>query len=139
MPFDLDERLSRDCYKLGKLGFCRVLLMNNAAVPWFILVPETDVTEVCELGPDEQTLLWSEVNAVADFVRNHHTIDKLNIAAIGNIVRQLHVNVVGRRVDDYCWPGVVWGEPAQQTYSEDEVVVIRDLFTAELKELSKCE
>jgi diadenosine tetraphosphate (Ap4A) HIT family hydrolase len=139
MPFDLDERLSRDCYELGKLGFCRVLLMNNAAVPWFILVPETDMTEVCELAPDEQTLLWSEVNAVAGFVRNHHAIDKLNIAAIGNIVRQLHVHVVGRRLDDYCWPGVVWGEPAQQTYSEDEVVVIRDSFTVELKELSQCE
>ena len=59
MPFKLDERLSRDCFELGRLDFCRVLLMNNAAVPWFVLVPESNVTEICDLSDDEQALLWS--------------------------------------------------------------------------------
>jgi diadenosine tetraphosphate (Ap4A) HIT family hydrolase len=136
MPFKLDERLSRDCFELGRLDFCRLLLMNNAAVPWFVLVPETNVTEICELSADEQALLWSEVNRVAAYVRSDFSVDKLNIGAIGNIVSQLHVHVVGRRQDDYCWPGVVWGSQWEQKYTESEVTQLRDTMAATLKELT---
>jgi diadenosine tetraphosphate (Ap4A) HIT family hydrolase len=136
MPFDLDERLSRDCFELGRLDFCRLLLMNNAAVPWLVLVPETNVTEICDLSADEQALLWSEVNRVAAYVRSDFSVDKLNIGAIGNIVSQLHVHVVGRRQDDYCWPGVVWGSQWEQKYTESEVTQLRDTMAATLKELT---
>jgi len=103
MNVTLDPRLQKDCFVLGKLELCQLLLMNNAAFPWFVLVPETTQIEVCDLTGSEQTLLWEEVNSIAEFVRANFQIDKLNIGAIGNVVSQLHVHVVGRREDDYCW------------------------------------
>jgi diadenosine tetraphosphate (Ap4A) HIT family hydrolase len=124
MAFVLDSRLQEDCFVLGRLEFCQLLLMNNAALPWFILVPTTSVTEVCDLTNSEQTLLWEEVNRVAEFVRTNFQIDKLNIGAIGNVVSQLHVHVVGRREDDYCWPGVVWGSAAEELYTDEEVAAV---------------
>jgi diadenosine tetraphosphate (Ap4A) HIT family hydrolase len=117
---ELDPRLKSDCLELGNTGLCRLLLMNNRHLPWFILVPDTPCTEVCELDPDEQGRLWAEVNSIARFVRREFSPDKLNIAAIGNVVSQLHVHVVGRFTDDYCWPGVVWGAPGADSYPATE-------------------
>jgi diadenosine tetraphosphate (Ap4A) HIT family hydrolase len=129
----LDPRLQQDCFVLGKLEFCQLLLMNNAAIPWFILVPVTSVTEVCDLTSSEQTMLWAEVNSVAEYVRSSYKIDKLNIGAIGNVVSQLHVHVVGRREDDYCWPGVVWGSAIENLYTDDEVAAVVSSVTENLK------
>ena len=133
MAFVLDSRLQEDCFVLGRLEFCQLLLMNNAALPWFILVPTTSVTEVCDLTNSEQTLLWEEVNRVAEFVRTNFQIDKLNIGAIGNVVSQLHVHVVGRREDDYCWPGVVWGSAAEELYTDEEVAAVVSVAAENLK------
>jgi diadenosine tetraphosphate (Ap4A) HIT family hydrolase len=129
----LDSRLQEDCLVLGRLDFCQLLLMNNAAIPWFILVPATSETEVCDLKSSEQTMLWEEVNTVAEFVRTNFQIDKLNIGAIGNVVSQLHVHVVGRREDDYCWPGVVWGSAAEKQYTNDEVAAVVSVAAENLK------
>jgi diadenosine tetraphosphate (Ap4A) HIT family hydrolase len=134
MAFELDSKLQEDCFVLGRLEFCQLLLMNNAALPWFILVPTTSVTEVCDLTNSEQTLLWEEVNSVAEFVRANFQIDKLNIGAIGNVVSQLHVHVVGRREDDYCWPGVVWGSTAEKLYTDEEVAAVISDAAENLKE-----
>lgn len=123
--FELDARLQQDCFAIGRLKFCHLLLLDNAAVPWFILVPETAVTEVCDLDMSQQYVLIEEINAVANFLRAAFTIDKLNVAAIGNIVRQLHVHIVGRRAGDYCWPGVVWGTVPPERYTEQRVAEIR--------------
>jgi diadenosine tetraphosphate (Ap4A) HIT family hydrolase len=123
--FRLDERLQNDCHVLGQLNFCQLLLMDNAAVPWFILVPATGETEICDLSAAEQALLWNEVNTVADFIRSNFSIDKLNIGAIGNVVKQLHVHVIGRRKDDYCWPDVVWGRNNESAYTDAEVAVVK--------------
>ncbi len=122
--FELDPHLAHDCVALGRLGLCRVLLMNNPAVPWFILVPETTATELCDLEAGEQARLLAEINAVSHFVRDHFTVDKLNVASIGNIVRQLHVHVVGRRVEDDYWPGVVWGAASERRYGARAVADI---------------
>lgn len=131
--FELDARLQQDCFRLGQLEFCHVLLLDNAAVPWFVLVPETTVTEVCDLGTTQQYALVQEINAVSTFVRDAFAIDKLNVAAIGNIVRQLHVHVVGRRVGDYCWPGVVWGTVPPERYKEEQLALIRRNVAHKLK------
>lgn len=128
MTFVLDERLQQDCFVLGNFELCQVLLMNNAAVPWFILVPQTNVSEICDLPVAEQAELWSEVRDIAEFVRNTYELDKLNVAAIGNVVSQLHIHVVGRRKDDYCWPDVVWGRPAPEAIDENRAAeVAQDL------------
>jgi diadenosine tetraphosphate (Ap4A) HIT family hydrolase len=124
MAFVLDERLQQDCFVLGNFELCQVLLMNNAAVPWFILVPQTDAKEICDLPVAEQAELWSEVRDIAEFVRNTYELDKLNVAAIGNVVSQLHIHVVGRRKDDYCWPDVVWGRPAPETIDENRAAEV---------------
>ena len=131
--FALDAQLQRDCFVLGRLEFCQLLLMNNAGVPWFILVPETALAEPFDLDASRQALLQAEINAVASFVRESFGTDKLNIATIGNIVSQLHVHVVGRRKNDYCWPGVVWGTVPPERYTDEQLAQIRTNVARKLK------
>jgi diadenosine tetraphosphate (Ap4A) HIT family hydrolase len=131
--FELDARLQQDCFRLGRLEFCHLLLLDNAAVPWFVLVPETGISEICDLQIAQQHVLLQETTAVANFVRQSFVTDKLNIAAIGNIVRQLHVHVVGRRADDYCWPGVVWGTVPPERYTDERLAQIRTNVARNLK------
>ena len=101
--FQLDPQLQKDCIVLGELERSLLLLMNNALLPWFILVPKTDKTELYELADDVQAGVWAEINAVSKFVKDEFCIDKLNVAAIGNVVQQLHIHVIGRQHEDYCW------------------------------------
>lgn len=124
--FVLDPMLARDSFPLGHLAACEIRLMNNAAVPWLLVVPETGVTELCDLSAHERASLSAVVDMTARFVRSEFVVDKLNVAAIGNLVRQLHVHVVGRRNGDYCWPGVVWGTTAPANYAPAEVTRISD-------------
>jgi diadenosine tetraphosphate (Ap4A) HIT family hydrolase len=100
--FELDPRLTNDCLVLGKLNLSLLLLMNNSLVPWFILVPQTSETEVTDLPQPSQAILLEEINLISTFVKTNFQISKLNIAAIGNFVSQLHVHVVGRDPSDYC-------------------------------------
>lgn len=130
--FDLDHRLARDCLVLGKLKLSLLLLMNNSLLPWFILVPQTSVTELTELSPADQASLLEEINLVSSFVKDNFKIPKLNIAAIGNIVSQLHVHVVGRDPSDYCWPNVVWGTKERELYSAERIDEITSAFSEQL-------
>jgi len=108
--FSIHPRLEADCHRLGRLALSHVLLHRNAALPWLILVPEVDVIELCDLAPRERTVLDAEIDRVCALIRSRFAhITKLNVAAIGNLVPQLHVHVIGRHPGDACWPGVVWG------------------------------
>lgn len=122
--FVLHPRLASDCHVLGELECSLVLLMNNALLPWFILVPRVDVIEFCDLAPERQALLLDEINLLCRYVRHDYVVDKLNVAAIGNVVEQLHVHIVGRSRGDYCWPGVVWGAAGHKEYAPGEVADI---------------
>lgn len=127
--FRLHPRLLDDCHRLGRFTLSHVLLHRNAILPWFILVPEVgaEVTELHELGVQERRVLDQEVDVLARFVKPGLGAQKLNIAAIGNIVPQLHVHVVGRSPGDPCWPGVVWGNlPAGPPWPAGEVSAIAD-------------
>jgi diadenosine tetraphosphate (Ap4A) HIT family hydrolase len=119
--FQLNSQLQKDCLVLGELEHSLLLLMNNSLVPWFIVVPKTDKTELHELPDDLQTAVLAEVNAVSCFIKDEFCVDKLNVATIGNVVKQLHIHVIGRREDDYCWPGVVWGRPEKTPYTEQAI------------------
>lgn len=119
--FQLDARLQQDCIVLGELHNSLLLLMNNALLPWFILVPKTDKTELYELPSDMQAGVLSEINAVSRFVKEEFCVDKLNMAAIGNVVQQLHIHIIGRQHEDYCWPGVVWGRSEKTPYTEEAI------------------
>lgn len=130
--FALDARLRADCHVLGRLPLCEVLLLNRAEVPWFILVPRTTPIDLCDLTAAEQGQLLGEVSQLSRVIRQHFAATKLNVAAIGNRVAQLHVHVIGRRTDDPWWPGVVWGQPSSKTYADARVAAIRTLLSAEL-------
>jgi diadenosine tetraphosphate (Ap4A) HIT family hydrolase len=108
--FALDPRLAADTRLVASLPLCDVLLMNDARYPWLILVPRrAGLVEIADLRDDEQAMLWQEVNRAAAALRAVTPCDKLNLGALGNIVRQLHVHVVARVEGDTAWPGPVWG------------------------------
>lgn len=126
MDIELDSRLTNDCIVLGKLDISLLLLMDNSLIPWFILVPETDKTELIDLSHPDQARLLKEINLISSFTRTHFHCTKLNIGAIGNIVSQLHIHIVGRDSSDFCWPGVVWGTKEKQSYRDNQVKEITD-------------
>lgn len=116
--FVLDARLEADTSAVISLPLCEVLLMNDARYPWLILVPRRrGLVEVTDLEAAEQARLWAEVNQASTALRRTSPCDKLNLGALGNIVRQLHVHVVARREGDHAWPGPVWGNGTAVRYT----------------------
>lgn len=133
MPtFTLDHRLVTDCYQLGRLDKADLLLMNNAHFPWLVLVPHTQQTEFFELTNDEQHALLISINALSGFIKQHFSSEKLNIASIGNVVKQLHIHIIGRHHKDLCWPGVVWGTAHSKPYVNTQVKAISDTLAQQL-------
>ena len=125
MSFKLDPRLQNDCFIMNDSEQFFILLMNNSLVPWFILVPKTDKTELYELDKDTQAAIQDKINLLSEFIKQEYQVDKLNIAAIGNIVQQMHVHIIGRYKSDAYWPGVVWGGSEKETYDKKNVVQIK--------------
>lgn len=130
--FKLDARLENDCFRLGRLNNCHLLLLNNSLVPWFILVPETAHTEIYQLPQDQQIVLLDAINLLSTHINNNFKVDKLNVAAIGNIVSQLHIHIVGRHINDFCWPGVVWGAEGKQPYKPEQIETIKSQLIEQL-------
>jgi diadenosine tetraphosphate (Ap4A) HIT family hydrolase len=115
--FALDPRLAADTCPVTSLPLCDVLLMNDVRYPWLILVPRrTGLVEVTDLDTDAQATLWQEINRASAALRAAAPCDKLNLGALGNIVRQLHVHVVARCEGDASWPGPVWGHGKAEPY-----------------------
>ena len=129
--FAIHPQLINDCVLLGRFSCSYVLLMNNAGAPWIILVPQNTVgaTELIDLPHDEQQQLLQEVNLAAGIVKAQPGIEKLNIAALGNIVPQLHLHIVGRSPTDYCWPKLVWASDPGPRYEDEAIAEWRDLFS----------
>ncbi|MBN2718820.1 MAG: HIT family protein [Deltaproteobacteria bacterium] len=127
--FSLDSRLQADCIELTQVNDIHVLLMNNSLLPWFILVPKTPHIELHQLPEAQFQHLMALQCTMARFIESHFTVDKINTAAIGNVVSQLHVHVIGRRKDDHCWPGVVWGNPQKTPYTDSEAQHIQQQLT----------
>lgn len=120
LSFELDPRLGNDTRPVQSLGLCDVLLMNDARFAWLILVPRrAQLSEIDDLSLDAQAMLWREVHVASQALRDVVPCDKLNIGALGNIVRQLHVHVVARREGDAAWPGPVWGSGKAEPYAAD--------------------
>jgi diadenosine tetraphosphate (Ap4A) HIT family hydrolase len=108
-PFMLDPQLARDTTPVGNLALTRVLLNEDFNYPWLILVPrQPALVELIDLDEAGRNLLISEVAAVSQALRTITQCDKLNVAAFGNIVRQLHVHVIARFRSDAAWPNPVW-------------------------------
>ena len=115
----LDPQLERDTVAVGDLSLSRVLLMNDANFPWLIAVPRhAGAVEIFDLDDGERVQLMGELALLAKLLKDLTGCDKINIAAIGNVVSQLHVHVVARRRDDAAWPRPVWGALPARPYGK---------------------
>lgn len=115
----LHPRLREDCFPIGRFELCHLLLMNDARYPWCILVPDReDITEIHQLADRDQIQLIRESSRLARALESLFAPDKLNIAAIGNLVPQLHVHHVVRYRNDAAWPAPIWGHLPPSPYSE---------------------
>jgi diadenosine tetraphosphate (Ap4A) HIT family hydrolase len=112
--WSLHPQLRDDTVMVADLALCRLLAMNDADFPWLLLVPRRlGASEIIDLGA-EQALLMNEVSLVSRVLKEETRCDKLNVAAIGNIVPQLHIHIVARRKSDPLWPQPVWGFAARR-------------------------
>jgi len=115
--FDLDGRLEADSIFVVDGPLSQFRLMNDSRYPWLVLVPKlASAREWVDLPIDQQCLLLSEINIAAKALREFFPCEKINIGALGNIVRQLHVHVIARTSQDEAWPGPVWGQGKAAPY-----------------------
>lgn len=116
--FRLHPQLAQDCEILGRFELCHLLLMRDANYPWCILVPDREeITEIYQLSPEDQQQLMRESSLLACAMAKTFSADKMNVAALGNVVPQLHVHHIVRRRGDPAWPAPVWGRVPARPYS----------------------
>lgn len=135
----IHPQLCEDCLVLGSFPLCRLLLMKDANYPWFILVPDReDIREIHQLSDEDQIQLIKESSFLSAVIEKEFQADKINIAALGNMVRQLHVHHVVRYKDDMAWPSPVWGKHPAREYTEDLLDTISNkILNAITLEISK--
>jgi diadenosine tetraphosphate (Ap4A) HIT family hydrolase len=125
--FKLAPELQRDTFHLGHFPLCSLLLMNDSQFPWFVLVPRReDVSEIFQLRSADQQQLLAEVSSLAEKLKDAFQADKMNVAALGNVVKQLHVHVIARYQSDAAWPSPIWGRQPPAPYEEAQVDQIVD-------------
>ena len=122
--FLLHPRLMQDCFVLGDLALCRLLLINDCRYPWFILVPRRpELTEIYQLSAADRQLLLAESCLLAETLQTLYQGDKLNIATIGNLVPQLHMHHIVRYRSDSSWPAPVWGKAPALPYEQESAAM----------------
>lgn len=131
--FHLHSRLSQDCIIVGRFDLCLLLLMNDENYPWFILVPQVDqVSEIFQLSDNEQKQLHEESIHLSKVLSRVFEANKMNIAALGNVVPQLHVHHIVRYTADIAWPAPIWGVAPAKPYSQDKLNAILAKISHEL-------
>lgn len=118
--WQLDPQLASDSHPVTRTALCEIRLMDDANYPWLIVIPQVDgARELFDLDAAQRTQLIEDVTLAGTALNALFTPDKLNVAALGNLVPQLHVHVVARHVDDPAWPAPVWGRVQAQPYSPE--------------------
>jgi diadenosine tetraphosphate (Ap4A) HIT family hydrolase len=132
---NIHPQLASDCILLGHFPLCRLLLMDDCQYPWFILVPDrAEIREIYQLDAADRRQLMDESCRLSEFLIEAYDGDKLNVAALGNQVPQLHLHHIVRYATDAAWPAPVWGKNPPQAYSPEAIDEIRTLLsTAVLK------
>ena len=131
--FNLDTRIASDSVPVCELGLSSLRLMRDANYPWLVLVPRREsLSEIIDLSPDERIELMREIGRVSEALRQVVRCDKLNIASLGNRVRQLHVHVIARTTDDPAWPNPVWGAAPPNPYPPKEAEALAASIAARL-------
>lgn len=133
MAFSLHPNLAADTFFVAELELSDVLLMNDQRFPWCILVPRlTGLRELHDVPAESKPVFWREIDDVANALQKHSNAHKMNVAALGNMVPQLHVHVIARQIDDPAWPGPVWGVGVAQAYDDAqanrEITALRELL-----------
>lgn len=119
--FKVDNRLENDTLVIGELPLCRLLLMNDSQFPWLILVPRIEgAVEICQLRAKDRLQLWEESHQVSEVMMSIFAPDKMNVAALGNVVKQLHLHHVARYASDLAWPQPVWGKYPAVKYTAEQ-------------------
>ncbi len=122
MSFEIHSQLASDTHHMIKLRYSHVLLHKNALLPWFILVPKTKETDLLDLPDSERISILKECSEVSTFIKREWDLEKINFGAIGNVVPQMHLHIVGRSPNDPCWPAPVWGNLKEtKDYSREEI------------------
>ncbi len=126
--FLLHERLAAGSVTIGKHGVCRVLLKNNQHFLWLLLVPEvsSEVTELHHLDDQTYSSVCHTIKKFSSWVGTRVGIEKVNVAAIGNQVRQLHIHIVGRHSGDIAWPSVIWSNTEKQPYTQRDLLSLQE-------------
>lgn len=120
--FDLHPVLAADTTEITRLDLCRVLLMKDAHYPWLILVPaRSGLTGLHELNPEDRPQVMEEINQAATAMQQIYAPFRMNVAALGNIVEQLHIHVIARFENDPAWPKPVWGVHPRKDYSPEQL------------------
>ena len=123
--FVIHPQLLLDTHYLGKFPSSHVLLHKNAILPWFILVPETEVADLLDLPDELRRTVMDEAAVLSAYVKQALGCAKVNFASIGNVVPQLHLHIVGRKTNDTCWPAPVWGNLREmRDYAHAEIGAI---------------
>jgi diadenosine tetraphosphate (Ap4A) HIT family hydrolase len=133
MSFALDSRLEQSSTHVINLELCQVRLHHNAAFPWILLIPnQAGFFEILELSSTDQLLLMQEIVVASQVLQTVFHPTKLNVAALGNIVPQLHVHIIARYADDAAWPNPVWNSGIHTDYTPEEkterVTQLQDVF-----------
>lgn len=135
MTLSLDSRLEKDCHRLfvyNEIGF---LLNKNATIPWLILVPKTQHKDLLDVEESLRNRLMSYSQVAQTVLRQMFAVEKINFAAIGNVVSQLHLHVVGRHSEDACWPDVVWGADYEvKSYTEEGISSLKTQLLNQLNQ-----
>ena len=118
----IHPQLLQDCHHLGRLASGELLLNRNAALPWFILVPETTLQDVLDLPRDSLAAVISDCQRLSVFLKKELGYDKVNFAGLGNVVPQMHLHVIARSETDACWPQPVWGHLSEHRAYDDAVL-----------------
>jgi len=135
--FQLHKRLAADTHHLGYSRLCEILLMNDSTWPWIILVPAVpDIREIYQLDHKQQVRLLEESSTLSQGMMELFSGDKMNVAALGNMVPQLHLHHIVRFEGDPAWPGPVWGKQPPVSYTDDELAEIRGKLTPLLHSLA---
>jgi len=127
--FELAPELKRDCIELADWPLCKVLLLNDSQYPWFILVPrQNGLKEIIDLSEQDQIVFIKESAILSKLIQEVFNPDKLNVAAIGNMVPQLHIHHIARFKNDVAWPAPVWGKFPAKPYSNEQIGEIINQF-----------
>ncbi|MEH6396569.1 HIT domain-containing protein [Pseudoalteromonas sp.] len=129
VEFTLAPELARDCIEVADWPLCKVLLMNDSQYPWFILVPrKPNLKESIDLDDVDQLMLMKESAKLSQLLKEVFNPDKLNVAALGNMVPQLHIHHIARFKSDAAWPAPVWGKFASVPYTNEQVEQLKTHF-----------